>query len=68
MTMTNNEPDFDEDGADATCSFCGELLDADGSCPECDYEDEDALDDDDDDLEYEDDIEALIDMEDHLDE
>lgn len=71
MTYLNDEPDFEEDGADQYCSFCGEELNPDGSCSFCDEDEEDDLDDDDDDLDYESDdisIEALIDMEDHLDE
>jgi hypothetical protein len=70
MTYLNDEPDFEEDGEELTCSFCGEELNPDGSCSFCDEDEEGDLDDDDD-LDYESDdisIEALIDMEDHLDE
>ena len=31
--------EFDDDDFDE-CPFCGEVLDDDGTCPNCDYDDE----------------------------
>lgn len=65
MTRLNDTPDFEEDGEDQYCEFCGEELNPDGSCDTCDeFDTESDEDDEDDDIS----IEALIDMEDHLDE